>query len=287
MGKIELSPLNTTPVFRKIAMGTWNNGGDPSVYGLLEIDMHESLKYISGLQKKTDVKITPAHLVGKAIAKVLKLRPEINGIIRFNQIYNRENVDIFYQVNVDGNESDKIKGANLSGCVVRNADNLTIIEIAKSIRNQATKARNGNDEHFKNTFQLFNLLPWSLSRIALKIFSFLNYDLNLNFNWAGIPSDPFGSVMITNVGSFGIEVAWAPLVPYSRVPLLLTVGSIKDQARVIDGQICIRPVMKIGVTFDHRFMDGVHAAAMSHYFQKCFQDPKGFLEERDHQNDET
>lgn len=280
MGRIQLKNNISTPVFRKIAMGTWNSGGDPSVYGLLEIDMQEALQYISDLQKSTDVKITPAHLVGKAIAKVLQLRPEINGIIRFNRMYNRNHIDLFYQVNVDGNDNDKIKSANLSGCVVRNADQLSVIEIAQSIKSQALKARNGNDEHFKNTFQLFRFLPWSLSRLALKIFSFLNYDLNLNLNWAGIPSDPFGSVMITNVGSFGIEVAWAPLVPYSRVPLLLTVGSIKDQAMVVDGQVCIRPVMKIGVTFDHRFMDGVHAAAMSHYFQKCFQDPKGFLDDK-------
>ncbi len=281
MGKIHLKNNSSTPVFRKIAMGTWNGGGDPSVYGLLEIDMYEALNYIAELQKKSEVKITPAHLVGKAIAKVLKLRPEINGIIRFNRIYNRKNIDIFYQVNVDGGDSDKIKGANLSGCVVRNADQLSVIEIAKSINTQATNARSGNDLHFKNTFQLFRYLPWSLSRLALKIFSFINYDLNLNFSWAGIPSDPFGSVMITNVGSFGIEVAWAPLVPYSRVPLLLTVGSIKEQARVVAGKICIRPVMKIGVTFDHRFMDGVHAAAMAHYFQKCFQDPKGFLSDEE------
>lgn len=279
MGRIELAKNIYTPVFRKIAMGTWNSGGDPSVYGLLEIDMTESLKFIAELQRSSTVKITPAHLVGKAIAKVLKHRPEINGIIRFNRIYQRKHVDIFYQVNVEGNETDKIKGANLSGCVVRDADQLSIIQIATSIQKQAQNARSGKDEHFENTFNLFKLLPWSAARLALKIFSFLNYDLNLNFNWAGIPSDPFGSVMITNVGSFGIEVAWAPLVPYSRVPLLLTVGSIKDQARVVDGQICIRPIMKIGVTFDHRFMDGVHAAAMTHYFQKCFQDPKGFLDD--------
>lgn len=278
MTRIELTKPSDTPVFRKIAMGTWNSGGDPSVYGLVELDMSQALKYCQEKTAESGIKITPSHLIAKAVAKVLHHRPEINGIIRFNRIYQRKNADVFFQVNVDGGGSDKVKGANLSGVVVRKADQLSVVEIAKTLQEKASRARSGKDEAFASTFQLFKIIPWSLASLALKISSFLTYDLNLDLSWAGIPHDPFGSVMITNVGSFGIEVAWAPLVPYSRVPLLLTVTAIKDQPWVVDKKIEVRPVMKIGVTFDHRFIDGVHAAAMSHYFKKCFEDPWGFLD---------
>ena len=51
----------------------------------------------------------------------------------------------------------------------------------------------------------------------LKITSFLSYTFNLDLRWAGIPRDPFGSAMVTNVGSIGLPTALVPLVPYSRV----------------------------------------------------------------------
>jgi pyruvate/2-oxoglutarate dehydrogenase complex dihydrolipoamide acyltransferase (E2) component len=83
--------------------------------------------------------------------------------------------------------------------------------------------------------------------------------------------------MITNVGGMGIDVAWAPLVPYTRVPLLLALGTIRDKAVVENGEVKARPVLSIGVTFDHRLIDGVHAAQMSDEFKQCFADPAKYF----------
>jgi pyruvate dehydrogenase E2 component (dihydrolipoamide acetyltransferase) len=112
---------------------------------------------------------------------------------------------------------------------------------------------------------------------VLSITSYLNYDLNLPMAWAGMPKDPFGSCMITNVGSLGVDLAWAPLIPFTKVPLLLSVGAIKKRPVVQSNQIQIASVMLVGVTFDHRFMDGVHAAAMSAIFKNCFEFPEKYF----------
>ena len=80
--------------------------------------------------------------------------------------------------------------------------------------------------------------------------------MNLDLSRFGVPKDALGSVMITNVGSLGLEEAYVPLVPYSRVPLLLALGKVKDEAVVIDKNIEILPMMKIFATFDHRILDG-------------------------------
>jgi pyruvate dehydrogenase E2 component (dihydrolipoamide acetyltransferase) len=111
-------------------------------------------------------------------------------------------------------------------------------------------------------------------RYVLNLTSFMNYDLNLPLQLLGMPKDPFGSVMITNVGSMGVDTAWAPLVPYTKVPLLLTVGEVKERPWVVDGKLEVRQVMRIGCTFDHRFMDGSHAAAMAKLFKKYFEQPE-------------
>lgn len=39
MGKVDLELLDDVSPFRKVAMGTWRTAKDPSVYGIMEVDM--------------------------------------------------------------------------------------------------------------------------------------------------------------------------------------------------------------------------------------------------------
>lgn len=279
MGKIDFELIGDAPVFRKIAFGSWRTVGDPSVYGLIELDMSKALDFAAKLSAREGVKITPAHLVGCAAAQVFKRRPEINGMIRRGRLYRRRSVDIFYQVNVPGLGDDPIGKGNLAGAVLRGVDRLSVAEVARELSRMAELVRKNEEPDVRGALKAMSRIPWRLMRWALNISSFLNYDLNWDVRWLGIPQDPFGSLMITNVGSMGIEVAWAPLVPYTRVPMLLTLGAVHEAPRAVEGQVVVRPVMKIGVTFDHRFIDGSHAAAMAYHFKKCFEDPEGYLSE--------
>jgi pyruvate dehydrogenase E2 component (dihydrolipoamide acetyltransferase) len=259
-------------VFRKIAMGSWWNAGDPSVYGLLEVNLENTLRYLS--QKNYPLKITPAHLVGKAISVCLQERPEINGLIRRSRIYQRKSVDLFYQVNLPGKDDQSVSKAMLTGCTVRFAENKTLIEIATELEQKSKSLRAGEKGELTKSIQVLSYIPWSLMKWVLTVTSYLNYDLDLPMGWAGMPKDPFGSCMITNVGSLGVDLAWAPLIPYTKAPLLLTVGAIKKRPIVVDDKIEIARTLQVGVTFDHRFMDGIHAAAMSAIFKNCFEFPE-------------
>ena len=88
-----------------------------------------------------------------------------------------------------------------------------------------------------------------------------------------IPRDPFGSIMITNIGSLGLEQAYVPLVPYSRVPLLVAMGAVEDVPLVEDGAVVVGKVMRVCATFDHRVLDGSHAAAMSKTLRAWMEHP--------------
>jgi pyruvate/2-oxoglutarate dehydrogenase complex dihydrolipoamide acyltransferase (E2) component len=277
---IDLKKVTDTNPFRKIAMGTWKVAKDPSVYGILNVDMGPVMEKLPAYIEKTGTKVTPAHLVGKAIAHCMTKRPEINGLIRGSRIYLRQEISLFYQINIPGEASSDgctVKKATLAGATVRHADKLSSAEIAKDLSDRASKVRTGKDLEMKKNMDTFRILPWWLSGIYLDFASFLIYGLNMDFSWLGIPKDPFGSVMITNVGSMGIDIALAPLCPYSRVPLLLAVGAIKDTPWVKNGEIVVRPIMPVGVTFDHRMIDGVHAASMAKEFKKCFAEPETYL----------
>jgi len=277
MGKIKLTPLKDTSVFRKIAMGTWKDAKDPSVYALVEIDLKPTLDLLDAYCSKHDVKISPAHLVGKALSYCMTRRPEINGMIRGSKIYLRDTVSLFYQVNIPGTGDDKIKKATLSGTTIVGAENMSTAGIAQALKNKASDIRSGKDREITKNLDAFKYMPWWFSKYYLNIASWLIYGLNIDLSFLGIPRDPFGSAMITNVGGMGIDLGWAPLCPYSRVPLLLTVGSIKERAWVVDGEVKPRPVMQIGVTFDHRLIDGIHASQMAADFKKCFSEPEKYL----------
>jgi pyruvate dehydrogenase E2 component (dihydrolipoamide acetyltransferase) len=67
-----------------------------------------------------------------------------------------------------------------------------------------------------------------------------------------------GTFTITNLGAFEIE-AFTPIInpPESAV---LGVGALKAQAVVLDGEVTIRTMMHLSLTFDHRLVDGAPAA---------------------------
>ena len=51
-----------------------------------------------------------------------------------------------------------------------------------------------------------------------------------------------------------------PLVPYSRVPLLIALGAVQDAPVVEDGEIVVGKTMRVFATFDHRVLDGANVA---------------------------
>jgi len=281
MGRILFRP-HRPALFRKVACGTWRTAGDPSVYALLEIDVAKALEFSAAYSQTRGVRITPSHLVAKAITHCLVVRPELNGMLRGGKVHLRQHVSVFFQVNVpgpaaNGSPDDRIAKATLSGTTVHATDTLSLADIAQAFYRQAAEVKRRRDPAFGPSLRIVSAIPWAWVRTFLKLAGWLIYGLNLNLGFLGLPRDPFGSVMISNVGGMGIDVAWAPLVPYSRVPLLLTLGAITDKAVVENGEVKVRPILPIGVTFDHRLIDGVHAAQMSAEFKKCFAEPAKYF----------
>ena len=71
----------------------------------------------------------------------------------------------------------------------------------------------------------------------------------------GLSAFPFGSVVVTNVGIFGLDEGFAPQTPFARVPLWVLVGAVRELPAVVDGQVVPRPQITISATIDHRFIE--------------------------------
>lgn len=67
-----------------------------------------------------------------------------------------------------------------------------------------------------------------------------------------------GTFTITNLGSLGVD-AFTPIINPPQVAIL-GVGRICPAPAVHEGQLCIRQLMHLSLTFDHRVVDGAPAA---------------------------
>jgi 2-oxoglutarate dehydrogenase E2 component (dihydrolipoamide succinyltransferase) len=80
-----------------------------------------------------------------------------------------------------------------------------------------------------------------------------------------------GTFTITNGGVFGSLLS-TPIVnaPQSAI---LGMHKIQDRAVVIDGQVVVRPMMYIALTYDHRIIDGREAVQFLVTVKQCLEDP--------------
>ena len=63
-----------------------------------------------------------------------------------------------------------------------------------------------------------------------------------------------GTFTITNVGVFGVDTGTPIINPGESA--ILALGSIKDAPWVVDGQLAVRKVCQLALSFDHRVVDG-------------------------------
>ncbi len=75
-----------------------------------------------------------------------------------------------------------------------------------------------------------------------------------------------GTFTFTNLGMFGVD-SFYPIINPPQAGIL-GVGQIKQRPVAIDGQILIRPVMKLTLSIDHRLVDGVDG---SRFLAECRQ----------------
>jgi pyruvate dehydrogenase E2 component (dihydrolipoamide acetyltransferase) len=270
MPNLELEPERELSTFRRLALGTWRTAYDPSVYGSLTLRMDPALAYIEAFRAATGKRLTISHLMARAAAAVFEQFPEANVVLRRGRIYRRRRIGVFFQVAMEDPRTGKI---DLSGATIHDPERKSLAEICDELDARFADVRADRDGALSRTRRLFDRLPLRAIPAVLELTSFLSYTLNLDLGWAGVPRDAFGSVMITNVGSLGLEEAYVPLVPYSRVPILLALGAIREAPVARDGRVAIEHTMKVCATLDHRVLDGAHAAAMAGTMRAWIEDP--------------
>ena len=84
-----------------------------------------------------------------------------------------------------------------------------------------------------------------------------------------------GTFTITNGGTFGSMLS-TPIINAPQTAIL-GMHNIVERAVVVDGQIVIRPIMYVALSYDHRIIDGREAVSFLVRVKQLLEDPTRLL----------
>jgi 2-oxoglutarate dehydrogenase E2 component (dihydrolipoamide succinyltransferase) len=84
-----------------------------------------------------------------------------------------------------------------------------------------------------------------------------------------------GTFSVTNGGIFGSMMSTPILNPPQSA--ILGMHGITERPMVVNGEIVIRPMMYLAVTYDHRVIDGREAVLFLRTIKECLEDPSRML----------
>ncbi len=268
--------------FRRLALGSWKEANDPTLYGMLEVNIEAALAYLEQQRTKTTEKLTITHYIGKVFAEILKLHPELNSEIRFGQFYPRQSIDLSFQIAIEDLpfEPKQHHRHDLSAGLVEQADQKSIIDIAKELNARARLIRGKDDPMFKGIKKISSIVPGFFLSGAVGLLKFFIRTLNLWSPVLGIPKNAFGGIMLTNVGSLGLDFALPALFPPAGVSCIIAVGAIykaphyETDAHGVVTKTTLKPYIRLCGAFDHRFIDGIHASRIARDIRRLIEHPE-------------
>jgi pyruvate dehydrogenase E2 component (dihydrolipoyllysine-residue acetyltransferase) len=186
----------------------------------IEVDMSKVSAIRSKLKKEYQQSygVNPTYLifVARAAAETLRDYPWINGELRGDQIVTRSYVNLGFAVELQD-------GKGLIVPVVKNAETLNLLGLAKAVTDIAQRARDKK------------LLPEEVQG---------------------------GTFTITNPGGYG-TFHGTPVISQPQAAILGTYAVVKRPWVIQDDMgedvIAIRPIMNLTLTYDHRLVDGALA----------------------------
>ncbi|MDP9406071.1 MAG: 2-oxo acid dehydrogenase subunit E2 [Actinomycetota bacterium] len=258
------------PTVRKLAIATWPAPSHGVIYGRVDADVSRTLPYLERAAVVAGRPVTMTALVGKAVALALAAAPQLNARIVAGRVRRLASVDVSFFVDVGS-------GRDLSAVTVSGADTASLADIAGRLTSEAARARAGVEPRLGSARRLAQRLPVPLLRGALWAAGLVTAGYGRPLPALGLPADPFGGALVTSLGMHGVDIAFAPLVPFARVGTVIFVGAVRDRPAVVGGQVVVRPLVTLTATLDHRLVDGVEAARLAALLRRVVEDPQATL----------
>ncbi|NQU85286.1 MAG: 2-oxo acid dehydrogenase subunit E2 [Mariniphaga sp.] len=257
--------------WRKVAATIYKKPSDSKIFGTVEIDVTELEKYISD-KRKEGLKITLTHVIVLIVARALKQEvPELNTYVKRGNIVHRNYVDATVSVLLPGGRMGSVK--------VKDADNLTLKEIVDLMSGEIKKSRKGDENSTMQSKHLLASIPWPFRNWVFRLYKMFTIDWGISLPFLGLNSDSFGSFVISNIGSIGLDMGYPSLLPSSNVAFVMIMGGIYKKPVVVNDEIVVRRIMSLGAALDHRVTDASQGGKLFRFIKYMVKNPE-LLEEK-------
>jgi pyruvate dehydrogenase E2 component (dihydrolipoamide acetyltransferase) len=169
----------------------------------------------------------------------------------------------------------------VTAAIIRNAHARPVSEIAEEVRNKAARSRGGDEITAAKNKYVLNRIPWPLRRPVFRLLKWITVDMGLEIKALGLSAHSFGSFVVSDIGSFGLNTGMTALMPAAKIPCVIVLGKIEEKPVVRKGEIVIRTILPLTGTFDHRIVDGMQIGKLARAIKRNFRKPE-WLDEVPH-----
>jgi pyruvate dehydrogenase E2 component (dihydrolipoamide acetyltransferase) len=259
--------LNTD--WRKVSAALYKKPVDSKIFGSVELDVTDLEEFISN-QRKNELKITLTHIFTLIIARALRDEvPELNCFIRRGNVIRRNTIDAMVSVLVKDKEMSSVR--------IQDADNLNLSQLSEQLGKGISGLRSGEEDKTMRMKSVISKIPWPLRTWIFNLIKLLTVNLGISIPSIGLTANNFGSFVITNIGSIGLDTGFPALFPVSNVAMVFVMGGVYKKPIVIDDKIVVRRVISLSCALDHRVVDAIHGGRLFRYIKQMVQKPEDFL----------
>jgi pyruvate dehydrogenase E2 component (dihydrolipoamide acetyltransferase) len=253
--------------WRVTAAAIYTTPTDSRVYGTLDIDVTDAKRFLDD-KRKAGQKITMTHLATTVLARAIAFDvPEMNCFIRRGRVVGRERLDVMVPVAIGG-------GEGVSAILIKDAHAQTVSAIAEEIRARASDNRAGTESKTAQNKYLLNRIPWPFRRPVFRLLKWITVDMGFKIKSLGLSADSFGSFVVSDIGSFGLNTGMTSLMPAAKIPAVIVLGKVEEKPVVRNGKIEIRTILPLTGTFDHRIVDGLQIGKLARGIKRNFRKPE-------------
>jgi len=259
----ENNPLNTS--WRKTASTIYKKPVDSKIFGSVEIDITDLENYIAE-KRKSGVKITLTHFFLVATARAIKEIPELNTYVKRGNIYSHEQISATVSVLLQSGEMGSVK--------MLNADKLTLTESAIKLKEEIQKTYKGDENATMQMKEKLAAIPWPLRGWVYQSIKYITTTLGISIPPLGLSANNFGSFILSNIGSIGLDIGYPALMPSANIAFVLILGGVTKKPWVVNDEIVPRSILMLGAALDHRVIDASHGGKLFRLLKRFVNNPE-------------
>jgi pyruvate/2-oxoglutarate dehydrogenase complex dihydrolipoamide acyltransferase (E2) component len=227
------------------------------IHGLIEVDVSRPRRELARVKEATGQSISFTGFLIYCCAQAVDRNKHMQAYRDW-----RGRLILFDQVDVSTTVEREVGGKKqVIPTIIRAANDKNVSQIHTNIR-QAQRERPEETGVFR-TIKLYLLIPAFIRRWFFRILDRVPHLMKKNA----------GTIMVTSIGMFGRGAGWG--LPLASHTLNVTVGSIVNRPKIVDGRLEDRQHLCLTISFDHDLIDGAPAARFMQRFKELVETAAG------------